>query len=94
MRDLSAVRQGWGEIERAEARLSYRMTAQESLRQWLQMQQVFEPQLLETAELFAPERRSALGELQSRLRRLAEWQEKYGEPGSVHSEAPGAPAGS
>jgi len=92
VRDLSSARQGWGEIERAQARLSYRVTAQESLRQWLQMQRIFEPQLRETAELFAPERRSALGELQSSLRRLAEWQETHGEPGSVHPEAPTAPA--
>ena len=94
MRDLSAARQGWGEVERAEARLSYRMTAQESLRQWLQMQRVFESQLRDTAALFGPERRSALAELQSRLRRLAEWQETDGEPGSVDSEAPTASAGS
>lgn len=94
MRDLSASRQGWGEIERAEARLSYRVTAQESFRQWLQMQRVFEPQLRDTSALFGPERLSALAELQSRLRRLAEWQETHGEPGSVHSEAPTAPAGS
>ena len=92
MRDLSAVRQGWEEVERAEARLSYRGSAQDSFRQWLQLQRVFEPQLRDTAELFATERRSALGELQSRLRRLAEWQEKHGESGSVHSEAPTAPA--
>jgi len=94
VRDLSAVRQGWEEVERAEARLSYSKTTQESLRQWLQMQQVFEPQVRDTAALFGPERRSALAELQSRLRRLAEWQESHGEPGSVHSEAPGAPEGS
>lgn len=94
MRDLSAARNGWEEIDRVEARLPYRMTAQESLRQWLQMQQVFEPQLRDTAALFGMERQSALAELQARLRRLAEWQERHGEPGSVHPEAPGAPAGS
>ncbi len=94
VRDLSAARQGWEEIERAEARLSYRVTAQESLRRWLEMQRIFEPQLRGTAALFGPERRSALAELQSRLRRLAEWQERHGKPGSVHSEAPATPAGS
>ena len=94
MRDLSAARQGWEEIERAEARLSYRGSAQDSFRQWLQLQRVFEPQVRETATLFGPERPSALAELQARLRRLAEWQEKHGEPGSVHSEAPTAPSGS
>ena len=94
MRDLSAVRQGWAEIEQAEACLSYRGSARDSFCQWLQLQRVFEPQLRETAELFATERRSALGELQSRLCRLAAWQETHGESGSVHSEAPAAPAGS
>lgn len=92
MRDLSAARKGWKEVDRAEARLSYRVSAQESLRQWLEMQQVFEPQLQETVALFGPERRSALAELQSRLRRLAEWQERHAEPGSVHPETPAAPA--
>lgn len=94
MRDLSAARQGWEEVERAQARLTYKLSAQESLRQWLDMQLVFEPQLRDTAALFGPERRSALGELQSRLRRLVEWQETHGESGSVDSEAPTAPAGS
>ena len=94
MRDLSAVRQGWEEVKREKVRLSGSMTAQESFRQWLQLQRVFERQLRDTAALFGPERRSVLAELQSRLRRLAEWQEKHGEPGSVRSEAPTAPAGS
>ncbi len=94
MRDLSAVRQGWEEVERAEARLLRNLSAQESFGQWLRLQRVFEPQLRDTAALFGPERRSALSELQSRLRRLAEWQERHGQPGSVHSEAPAAPAGS
>ena len=94
MRDLRAVRQGWEEVERAEKHLLCRMTAQESFRQWLQLQRLFEPQLRETWALFGPERHSALAELQARLRRLAEWQEKHGEPGSVRSEAPTAPAGS
>ncbi len=94
MRDLSAVRQGWEEVERAEACLFRGMTAQESFRQWLQLQQVFEHQLRDTSALFGPERQSTLAELQTRLRRLAEWQERHGEPGSVHSEAPTASAGS
>jgi len=68
---LSVVRQGWEEIERAEARLPYRLTARESLRQWLQMQQVFEPQLRAMATLFGMERQSALAELKFRLRRRA-----------------------
>ncbi len=94
MRDLSAVRRGWEEVERTEAGLPHQMSSQGSLRQWLEMQQVFERQLRDTEALFGPERQLALAELQSRLRRLAEWQERYGEPGSVHSEAPTASAGS
>ena len=94
MRDLSAAREGWEEVERAEARLSCHMTVQESFRQWLQVQRLFEPQLRETWARFGPERHPALADLQTRLRRLAEWQEKHGGPGSVRSEAPTAPAGS
>ena len=93
MRDLSAVRQGWGEVERAGTHLFRGMTAQESFRQWLELQEVFEPQLRETSALFGPERQLALAELQSRLRRLAEWQQRHGEPSSVHSAPPTAPAG-
>jgi hypothetical protein len=93
VRDLSAARQGWEEIERVEARLSYRATAEESLCRWLDMQRVFESQLRGTAALFESERRSALAALQSRLRRLAEWQERHGESDPVDLEAPAAPAG-
>jgi hypothetical protein len=93
VRDLSAVRQGWEEVERAEGRLRCSLTAQESFRRWLELQRVFAPQLRDTAALFAPERWSAMAELQSRLSRLVEWQERHGEPGSVDPEAPAAPAG-
>jgi len=79
VRDLSAVRQGWGEVERVEARLFCSTAVQESFRQWLQLQQVFEPQLRDTSALFGPERQSALAELQARLRHLAEkWGTKWG----------------
>jgi len=94
VRDLSAARQGWEKVEQAELHLLCRMSPQEGFRQWLQLQRLFEPQLRETSALFGPERQSALAELQTRLRRLAEWQEKHGEPGSVRSEPPTAPAGS
>jgi hypothetical protein len=43
------------------------------------MQQAFEYQLQQTAELFAADRRQALGELQARLDMLAEWQRNRGE---------------
>ena len=94
MRDLRAIRQRWEEGELVEVHLLRSTTAQESFRQWLQLQRLFEPQLRETMALFGPERQSALAELQTRLRRLAEWQEKHGESGSIRSETPTAPAGS
>ena len=94
MRDLSTVREGWDEIKRVEVRLLQEMTPQESFLQWLRLQRQFESQLRETAALFGPERQSALAQLQSRLRQLAEWQETHGQPGSIHSKSPAAPTGS
>jgi len=94
VRDLSTVRQGWTQVKQAEARLRCSMTPQESFCRWLELQRIFRPQLRDTASLFGPERQSALAELQSRLRRLAEWQERHGKPNSVHPKAPAAPAGS
>ncbi len=83
MRDLSTVRQGWADVEQAEACLQSTMTPQESLRRWLELQRIFGPQLRETAALFGPERRAALADLQSRLRRLAACQERHGKPDTV-----------
>jgi hypothetical protein len=88
MRDLSTVRQGWDEIEKAEERLTSRMTPQESLRYWLQLQATFESQLRETSALFGAQRASDLADLQARLRRLAQWQERHGNPGAVHTGSP------
>ncbi len=74
MRELSTLRQGWDAMEAEETRLLRSMTVQESMRQWLALQQAFEGQLQETAPLFSQERREALAELQLRLLRLAEQQ--------------------
>ena len=93
MRDLSTVRQGWDEIEKAEARLTSRMTPQESFRYWLQLQATFESQLQETSALFGAQRASDLADLQARLRRLAQWQERHGNAGSFHPEPPKESAG-
>lgn len=49
--------------------------------------QTFEPQHRETADLFSCERWIALGELQARLQRLAEWQAKHAEPVHIDPEA-------
>jgi hypothetical protein len=78
MQGLDTLREGWAEIDEIETRLLRRMTIQESLADWLALQRAFEAQLLETALLFAEERRAALAELQARLRRLADWQADRG----------------
>ena len=68
MRDLSALREGGDTVEAQETRLLRAMTVQESIRQWQQR-----------AAIFGPDRWAALAQLQARLRRIAEWQEEYGE---------------
>jgi len=86
MQDLKILRNGWKWAEQEAIRLLRRMTVQESLRQWAMLQAAFEPQLQATQALFAEERRQALAELQARLRRLAEWQERHGDALSLDSE--------
>ena len=85
MRELGALRQDRDAFEAEETRLLQSMTIQESVRQWLALQRAFEPQLQQTAVLFAPERQAALVQLQLRIRRLAEWQGQYGKSLSIHS---------
>jgi hypothetical protein len=62
------------ELEDEITRRLRAMTIEESVGEWLALQRAFEPQLRETEALFAPERRAALAELQTRLQRLVEWQ--------------------
>ena len=88
MRELSSLREGWDAFEEEETRLLRAMTVQESMRQWLMLQEAFEPQLQQTATLFAPERWAALAELQARLHRLAEWQEQHGQLVQGNSDTP------
>ena len=78
MRELGTLREGWDALEADEIRLLRRLTVHESIRQWLILQRTFEPQLQETAAIFGSERQTALVQLQSRLRRLAEWQKEHG----------------
>jgi elongation factor P--beta-lysine ligase len=87
VRELSALRASPNTFEADETRLLQRMTIQESVRQWLTLQLAFEPQLQQTAALFAPERQAALAQLQLSLHRLAEWQERYGKSLSIRSGA-------
>lgn len=90
MRDLSAMRMGWEEIEAEEARLLRQMTVQEGIGQLLALHRIFEPQFQQTEALFRPEREAHLRELQRRLRRLAEWmreQQQDGEPSTVGGSA-------
>ncbi|GAB4533979.1 MAG: hypothetical protein Kow0063_16640 [Anaerolineae bacterium] len=70
--DLSQVRTRWQAIEAEERRLLAGMTIQDSLRQWLALQQAFEPQLQETEALFRAGRLAYLEELQRRLACLDE----------------------
>ncbi len=90
MRELRTLREGWDTLEAEETRLLRRMTVHESIRQWLILQRTFEPQLQETAAIFGSERQTALAQLQSRLRRLAEWQKEHGKSAAIHSDASAA----
>jgi hypothetical protein len=91
MHTLRAVREGWDAFEADETRLLRAMSIQESMRQLLMLQETYEPQLRQTASLFASDRRAALAELQARLHRLAEWQAQHAQLIHGDSEAPGTP---
>ena len=66
MQELSALRENQDAFEADETRLLQSMTIQESVHQWMALQRAFEPQLQQTAVLFAPERQAALAQLQLR----------------------------
>ncbi|NIN94550.1 MAG: hypothetical protein GTN93_05915 [Anaerolineae bacterium] len=70
--DLSQVRARWQAVEAEERRMLIETTVQNSLRQWLALQQAFESQLQETEGLFRADRLAYLEELQRRLARLNE----------------------
>ena len=72
MHNLKILREGWDSIYSEEIRLLRAMTVQEIMHHWLRLQQAFEWQLQQTAELFESERRAAMVELQARLRRLVD----------------------
>ncbi len=77
MRALSTLREGWEAVEAQELRLLRDTTIQQSVRQWLILQQTYEFQLQQTTALFEPERRAALAQLQARLRLMAEWLKQH-----------------
>ena len=79
MRELKALREGWDLVVMEETRLLRALSVHESMRDLLRLHETVEPQLQQTAHLFAPNRWAALAELQSRLRRLAEWQAQNGQ---------------
>lgn len=89
MRELKSLRGGGDAFEEIETRLLQELSIQESVRQWLALQRAFARQLEETADLFEEDRRAALAELQSRLRRLAEWQQQHGISVSLSSHTQG-----
>ena len=74
MSDYKILREQWAEIQKEEAKLSPSLTIQESVRQFVELYQIFAPQLAETEAIFGPERQAYLAELQQRLQRIAEWQ--------------------
>jgi len=90
MRELKALREGWDGVVGEETRLLRATSVQGSMRQLLRLQETVEPQLQQTAHLFAPDRWAALAELQSRLRRLAKWQAQYGQSVHLDPDAPKA----
>lgn len=88
MRELKALREGWDTIVVEETRLLRGLSIQGGMRDLLRLQETLEPQMQQTAHLFASDRWAALAELQSRLRRLAEWQVQNGQSVHIDSEPP------
>jgi hypothetical protein len=87
MLELKRHRSNWADPDIAaeiETLHFQSLTIWESVRQWAALQRSFEPQLQATAELFAAERQAALGELQARLKRVAEWQAQNGQSISIN----------
>jgi len=72
VRDLRQLRENWNDIEKLEINRLRGTSIQESIQQWLQLQQAFEWQLQQTEQLFSEQRRKALAELQARLHQLVE----------------------
>ncbi|MGB9777305.1 MAG: hypothetical protein ACPLYD_03365 [Anaerolineae bacterium] len=66
----------WEALEAERIRLLRRMTVQESLQQYLALQQALEPQFRATEALFRPQRMAYLAELQQRLARLDRWRKE------------------
>jgi hypothetical protein len=91
MRELKELREGWDAFPAEETRLLRAISVRDSMRLLLLLQETFEPQLQETAHLFGPERWAALAELQSRLRRLAQWQSQHGQPVHLDPDTPDTP---
>ena len=72
MRNLSVLREDRDSYQWEEIRVMRATTIQESLRQWLWLQQSFEWQLQKTNELFELERREAMADLQARILHLVD----------------------
>ena len=72
MRNLSVLREDRESYQWEEIRVMRATTIQESLRQWLWLQQSFEWQLQKTNELFELERREAMADLQARILHLVD----------------------
>lgn len=85
MQQLRTLREGWETVVAEETQLLRNLSVQKSIRQFLSLQETFEPQLQATPHLFAEQRWAALAELQARLRRLAERQAQHEQ--SIHLDS-------
>lgn len=69
---IRQLRQDWARAEALERQIVSDTTAEERVNQLIEMYRIFKPHLDETEELFGPERRQALAELQAKLFKAAE----------------------
>lgn len=71
MSNLRRIREvRWDEVEAEEARLLRELTPEMGIQNFLEIQEMLEPQFQATEELFRPEREAYLIELQTRLARF------------------------
>lgn len=87
MEDMRALRKNWVEVERVERALWQRRPMAEKVARYLELRRLFASRLEQTRARHRHERLAYLAELQSRLRRLAEYQS-----GCAPSHSDGSPS--
>jgi hypothetical protein len=73
MFDLKEWRKKWEAMNREDIRLLQKMTIEESVTIYLSLCHSMAPFIDATGDLYLPERKSHLTELQERLRKFGEW---------------------